>query len=36
VTIADSEYDAMFTVRTDAGGRPTLERSRFGAASAAR
>ena len=36
VTIPDWEYDDMFTVKTDAGGRATLARSRFGVASAAR
>ena len=33
VTIPDWEYDDMFTVRTDATGRATLARSRFGVAS---
>jgi hypothetical protein len=35
VAIPDWEYDDIFTVRTDAAGRATLARSRFGAASMA-
>ena len=36
VTIPDWEYDDLFTVHTDAAGRPTLTRSRYGVASAVR
>lgn len=36
VTIPDWEYDDMFVVKADAGGRVTLERSNFGVASVAR